>query len=143
MKNNLNSKHKQTPYEKPRKGLLLLNSKWIYILLIIIGVLGLSYLFLSNFISQLSINKTISSMTASYNDPQNTQKLKQLHQAQLYNGNLAGKKTNNNVWPYDQQLSYTGAQIMGWVEIPKIDVKICLYHGTSDEVLMAGAGHLK
>ncbi len=40
-------------------------------------------------------------------------------------------------------LNLTGNGIMGYVEIPKIDVKIPIYHTTSDEVLQTAAGHLE
>ena len=33
--------------------------------------------------------------------------------------------------------------MMSWVEIPSIDVSMPIYHGTSEEVLMAGVGHLE
>lgn len=33
--------------------------------------------------------------------------------------------------------------VMGTVEIPKIHVNLMIYHGTSDEVLQKGAGHLE
>ena len=32
--------------------------------------------------------------------------------------------------------------IMGYISIPKINVKISIYHGTADKVLQTGAGHL-
>lgn len=32
--------------------------------------------------------------------------------------------------------------IMGYLSIPKINVKLSIYHGTSDEVLQTGVGHL-
>lgn len=32
--------------------------------------------------------------------------------------------------------------VMGFIEIPKIDVNLPVFHGTSDEVLNVGAGHL-
>lgn len=33
--------------------------------------------------------------------------------------------------------------IMGSIEIPKIDVDLPIYHGTSDEVLEVGIGHIQ
>ena len=32
---------------------------------------------------------------------------------------------------------------MGYLEIPRIDVELPIYHGTSEEVLEKGAGHLE
>ncbi|MCD8347007.1 MAG: class C sortase [Lachnospiraceae bacterium] len=43
---------------------------------------------------------------------------------------------------YSSLLNVAGDGIMGYLEIPKIDIKIAIYHGTSDEVLTKGAGHL-
>ena len=43
---------------------------------------------------------------------------------------------------YDKLLNLNGDGIMGYVIIPKINVNLPIYHGTSDEVLMKGAGHL-
>lgn len=39
-------------------------------------------------------------------------------------------------------LNLTGDGMMGYVQIPKIGVKIPIYHTTSEEVLEKGAGHL-
>ena len=43
--------------------------------------------------------------------------------------------------PYAQQLIFDRDPMMSWVEIPSIDVSMPIYHGTSEEVLMAGVGH--
>lgn len=44
--------------------------------------------------------------------------------------------------PYWQVLNVGGDGVMGYLSIPKINVKISIYHGTSDKVLQTGAGHL-
>ena len=43
---------------------------------------------------------------------------------------------------YDNQLDIAGNGIMGYVEIPKIQVNLSIYHGTDAEVLDRGVGHL-
>ncbi|MCD7736430.1 MAG: class C sortase [Lachnospiraceae bacterium] len=43
---------------------------------------------------------------------------------------------------YESLLNAAGDGIMGYIEIPKIGIKIPIYHGTEDEVLTKGAGHL-
>ncbi len=40
-------------------------------------------------------------------------------------------------------LDLTGSGIMGYVEIPKINVRIPVFHGTDEAVLERGAGHLE
>ncbi|WP_346910243.1 class C sortase [Faecalicatena orotica] len=44
---------------------------------------------------------------------------------------------------YEACLNITDDGIMGLVEIPKIDVKLPIYHTTSEEVLRNAAGHLE
>ena len=43
---------------------------------------------------------------------------------------------------YENQLDVTGNGIMGYVEIPKIQANLPIYHGTEVEVLDRGVGHL-
>lgn len=43
---------------------------------------------------------------------------------------------------YNETLDVTGTGIMGYVTIPRIKVKLPVYHGTSDGVLQIAAGHL-
>ena len=44
---------------------------------------------------------------------------------------------------YENILNLTGKGIMGSIEIPKIGVDLPIYHGTSDDVLSNGVGHLQ
>lgn len=44
---------------------------------------------------------------------------------------------------YEESLNVDGNGLIGYVEIPKIDVHLPIYHGTSIEVLSKGAGHLE
>lgn len=43
---------------------------------------------------------------------------------------------------YNETLDIIGTGIMGYVTIPRIKVKLPVYHGTSDGVLQIAAGHL-
>ncbi len=44
---------------------------------------------------------------------------------------------------YMECLNINGDGIMGYVEIPKIDIEIPIYHSTNEEDLLTGAGHLE
>ena len=72
-------------------------------------------------------------------------------EAEEYNENLAGNPVHDPFVPgsgyvlpdnYKDVLNINGDGIMGYVEIPKINVYLPIYHGTSEEVLEKGAGHL-
>ncbi len=69
-----------------------------------------------------------------------------LLQARSYNELLAGVAPElpaDQVEPYERQLIFDRDPMMSWVEIPSINVSMPIYHGTSEEVLMAGVGHLE
>lgn len=71
-----------------------------------------------------------------------------LEEAQAYNETLAGKEerfflTEEEQETYDRLLTVAGTEAIGTVEIPAIHVYLPIYHGTSDEVLRMGVGHLE
>ena len=43
---------------------------------------------------------------------------------------------------YYELLNLTGSGLMGYVEIPKLELQLPIYHGTEEEVLQKGIGHL-
>src|SRR5699024_299010 len=44
---------------------------------------------------------------------------------------------------YWNVLNLNGDGMMGYISIPKINVELAIYHGTSDEVLQTGVGHIE
>jgi sortase A len=44
---------------------------------------------------------------------------------------------------YEDILNVAGTGIMGYIEIPKIEVSLPVYHGTSESVLQMAVGHLE
>jgi len=45
--------------------------------------------------------------------------------------------------PYDQLLNPTNDNVMGYIEIPKINVRLAIYHGIGEDVLSKGVGHVE
>ncbi len=45
--------------------------------------------------------------------------------------------------PYADLVNTDGSGLMGYLNIPKIDVNLPIYHGTTSEVLAGGVGHLQ
>lgn len=69
-----------------------------------------------------------------------------LEQARAYNDRLAGlgyQEPEGGILPYDDQLSWRGKPYMAWCHIPSIGLKMPVYHGTADEELAMGLGHLE
>ena len=44
---------------------------------------------------------------------------------------------------YERQLDVSGLGVMGYIEIPKIDCALPIYHGTEESVLQIAVGHLE
>ena len=113
---------------------------------ILIGVSVMSYPYFSQLYYQHLNDGVISTMTSSYDryDPDSPEIAEIRYQAERYNDRLSGdNKDDMTVWPYDKQLDLDGTDVMAFVEIPAINVKMPVYHGTGEETLSAGAGHLE
>ena len=124
------------------------------LLVILLGIGILVYPSLSEYLSELNGSRA----TASYDDSvlqMEQARLDQLlAQAQEYNRQLAGTSTGkaplsddegNPVTPesYWDLLNVDSAGMMGYIEIPKLNTTIPIYHGTSEAVLQVGVGHLQ
>lgn len=54
-----------------------------------------------------------------------------------------GELTSDSVWPYEDILKADTHGLMARIRIEKIDVDLPIFHGTTDETLLKGAGHLE
>lgn len=66
-----------------------------------------------------------------------------LEQNNLY-GDVFGSSDENKIedTAYWKVLNIAGDGIMGYLSIPGINIRLAVYHGTSEEVLQTGIGHL-
>lgn len=118
----------------------------------VIGLTLASYPFISNYLMSLNHGSQIveqENVVAQTGDDVLRQ---ERFRAETYNKNLMGTviladpfdpniviKTDIE---YEQLLNLNGDSIMGSVDIPKINVKMPIFHSTTPEVLLKGAGHL-
>lgn len=68
--------------------------------------------------------------------------------ARQYNRNLCSRSNSfllseEQKAEYESLLDISGLGIMGYIEIPEIDVSLPIYHGTEDTVLQGAVGHLE
>lgn len=71
-----------------------------------------------------------------------------LAQAQAYNATLTNRidrfmMTDEERAVYEGVLDVSGTGIMGYIEIPRIDCSLPIYHGTSEGVLQIAVGHIE
>lgn len=73
--------------------------------------------------------------------------------ARAYNSSFAGNSITSDAFGIDGEtdieetaywgiLNVAGDGVMGYLTIPKIDVKLSIYHGTSEDILQTGVGHM-
>ena len=114
---------------------------FIFIVLLV-GVGLFMYPKVSNWISVYTAKTEISSYDKAVKKLDNTDKEKLKKQAQEYNAALAENNHDKlEKFNYDEILSISNA--MAYVDIPKINVYIPIFHGTEDEELQQGVGHMK
>lgn len=107
------------------------------------GLAVLVYINASDWYAQYLAEQHISEFTALYDDENDPERLHYKEQALLYNEMVAGQTPQEEILPYHEQLFYQHEPMMSYIEIPKISIKLPIYHGTSDDALMAGVGHLE
>ena len=113
-----------------------------------IGALGLiAYPTFSDWWNRMHQSYAVAGYVEQTKDMSGAERKAMLKAAHEYNERLAA---NGDRWhmtdaqkrEYDETLDVTGTGIMGYVTIPRIKVKLPVYHGTSDGVLQIAAGHL-
>lgn len=105
-------------------------------------------------INYINSNQAVEVITAYSSDASNNtdnKNAEMIEAARLYNSRISGtaivdafSNTEKSVSAeYLNILNVRDNGMMGYLQIPKIDVKIPIYHGTSDEVLQKGVGHVE
>lgn len=69
-----------------------------------------------------------------------------LERARAYNAALDTgvhiRLTEEEYTEYEQELNATGNGVMGYIQIPSINVNLPVYHGTEESVLQTAVGHV-
>ncbi len=118
---------------------------FINILLTILFLLGLGILLyptVSDIVNTEFNEKRIASYEKAVEDMSLADYSSYFEKAREYNEKIKRHiKINEN--EYENQLNVDNSGIMGYIEIPKIDVKLPIFHGVDSSVLQIGIGHLK
>lgn len=136
------------PAAKHKKSNALLNVLIAVSAIAMIAALGLiAYPTFSDWWNRMHQSYAVAGYVEQTKDMSGAERKAMLKAAHEYNERLAA---NGDRWhmtdaqkrEYDETLDVTGTGIMGYVTIPRIKVKLPVYHGTSDGVLQIAAGHL-
>lgn len=124
--------------------------KLLIILIFVIGFGVMLYPAVSSYYNGLRFTMEAESYEAKLVDLSEEELLTEWEKAEVYNENLSGDPVHDPFVPgsgaalpenYTECLNVDG--MMGVVEIPKIGVELPIYHGTSEDVLSKGAGHIE
>ncbi len=126
----------------PKKGQKMKFVKSVIaIILIIIGIIILLYPKISNYIEQKNQIEFIKEYKENISKMESTTKDKEYLKAEKYNEYLNGLENKNS--NYEEILNISQNGIMAYIEIPKISVYLPIYHGTKEDILKKGIGHLE
>ena len=127
------------------------NSKFTTVLLLLTSVVGLSLLLypsVSDYWNSLHQTRAIASCAEEVSNLNQTKYDELLAAANRYNRALASREQNHLLndaqkQEYNQLLNVSGLGVIGYIEVPKIDCSLPIYHGTEDAVLQIAVGHLE
>ena len=139
-------KRKRRKEKKNAKGSLIL-----IVLLFVLGIGVLLYPTISDLWNTYRSNQLVTVYQSKVDQIPEERIREELRRARAYNR----QHTNNVVadaftkdkylieHPYDDLLNPADNGVMGYLEIPRIQQKLAIFHGTSADVLQKGVGHVK
>ena len=143
-------KHIAGTGEKPKKKRSWLARNFITIILVIVLIAGVGLLLyptVANWWNSTRQSKVMEQYMAELEAIDQEAASQMIENAKDYNSGIAER---GSIWAlndeqkkdYDSQLSYFDKGVMGYVEINAINVSLPIYHGTGEDVLQKGIGHL-
>lgn len=124
----------------------------IRLLVLLVAFAVLLYPTYSRYLNEKNGSKVVSEYDEKSVKLSNAEKEQMLADARAYNQEMLGNidlidpfsQTEPEVDErYESLLNVEGSGMMGYVKIPKINVELPIYHGTSESVLQAGVGHFQ
>lgn len=125
--------------------------KLITVLLVLVFVIGLSLLLyptVSNYWNLMHSSRVVANYDSMISALSKADYQEMIDAARAYNQSLLSNPnrfllTEEDTRAYKQLLSVNQSDVMGYVNIPKINVRLPLYHTTDEAVLQVGIGHME
>ena len=113
-----------------------------------IGVALLLYPSVSDYWNSFHQSRAIAAYAGQVADMDTSKYAELIEAAERYNARLAETgiqwmMDEEQKREYESLLTFSGTGVMGYIDIPKIHVKLPVYHGTSAEVLQISIGHIE
>jgi sortase A len=141
----VNKKSKAYIRRKKRRRSILTTLLLVLILLVGMGVIA--YPTVSDWWNSFHQSRAIASYSEAVDNASSAEIEAIFAAAEAYNATLLEKEnpfamTAENKAEYNSLLDVSGTGVMGYIQIPVIDVTLPIYHGTSEGVLQVAIGHL-
>lgn len=120
----------------------------LLVLMLLTGLALLAYPSLSNWWNSFHSSQAVSSYTEMVAHIDDNEYQLILREAEAYNAEIAQTGirwtlTEQEKEKYNNLLNVSRTGIMGYIEIPRINVVLPLYHGTEERTLQTAIGHLE
>ncbi len=123
-------------------------STLLLVLIFFLGVAILLYPTVSDYYNSFHQSRAIASYSEALKSVSEEDYTHEWEDAIEYNKQLRGMSNRflmdeEQLAVYDSLLNITGSGIMGYIEVPKINVALPIYHGTDEAVLQIAIGHIE
>lgn len=121
----------------------------VAVIALAVGLAVLLYPSVSEYVSSLNYRRTIEDYGRSVGKMDDAARLNDMDAARAWNDELSrvsgriGSLSDEQKARYLKLLDPTGTGMMGYVEIGKLNIYLPIYHGTEEETLHGGIGHVE
>ncbi len=139
---------KKTPSKKKKKKKSGSSSTVLLIMIFVVGLGLLLYPSVSDYWNSLHQSKAIATYSDSVSKLQESEYKALLQEAQWFNeyvkkNCIGGNLNEEQLEMYKATLDVSGTGIMGYIDIPSIDVSLPIYHTVDEDVLQIAVGHIE
>lgn len=121
------------------------------VLLVLIAVVGaglIAYPAFADWWNSFHQTRAVASYVAAASDLENEKYARMLSEAEEYNAALAETgvrwvMTDDEKDEYASVLNVTDTGMMAYIDIPKANIRLPIYHGTEEKVLQVAVGHIE
>jgi len=137
---------KQTTQSRTRRKSSVASNLFL-VLILLIGLGIMAYPTVSDWWNSFHQSRAIASYVAQIENVDDAEVQAIIDAASAYNAKLLQKDnryamTDEDIAEYNSLLDLTGTGVMGYIEIPSINVNLPIYHGTEESVLQIAVGHI-
>ena len=125
-------------------------SRWLFRLIFLLGFMVMVYPLISRFYYRIESNEQVETFSTGAKKLDTKEIDRRINLAKAFNESLSGKIASD---PYSRKQQEEGRkeyarmleveEMIGTVDIPKINQKLPIYAGTSEDILQKGVGHLE